>query len=51
MSTPVSSSSHDQRPATHTPVGLIAFAWTLVGVPLAYGLFQTVKTAFKLFTG
>ena len=42
--------SHDQQP-THTPVGLIAFAWTLVGVPLAYGLFQTVKTALKLFTG
>ena len=51
MSTAVSSSSHDQQATTHTPVGLIAFAWTLVGVPLAYGLFQTVKTAFKLFTG
>jgi hypothetical protein len=32
-----------------TPVGLIAFAWALVGVPLAYGLFQTVKTASSLF--
>jgi hypothetical protein len=36
---------------SHTPVGLIAFAWTLVGVPLAYGLFQTIKTASSLFTG
>jgi len=36
---------------THTPTGLIAAAWTLVGVPLAYGLFQTVKTATALFTG
>ena len=44
-------SSDDPHAITHTPVGLIAFAWTLVGVPLAYGLFQTVKTAFKLFTG
>jgi hypothetical protein len=44
-------STHDQSPTTHTPAGLIAFAWTLVGVPLAYGLFQTVKTALKLFTG
>jgi hypothetical protein len=35
----------------HTPVGFIAFAWTLVGVPLAYGLYQTVKTALTLFTG
>ncbi|HLM07473.1 MAG TPA: hypothetical protein VK402_20020 [Blastococcus sp.] len=44
-------STDDRRPTTHTPAGLIAFAWTLVGVPLAYGLFQTVKTAAKLFTG
>ncbi len=48
----MSTSSHteDQTP-THTPMGLIAFAWTLVGVPLAYGLYQTVKTALSLFTG
>ena len=41
-----------QQPApssTTTPVGLIAFAWTLVGVPLVYGLYQTVKTASSLF--
>ena len=44
-------SSHDQHTTAHTPAGLIAIAWTLVGVPLAYGLFQTVKTAFKLFAG
>lgn len=44
-------SPNDHGPTTHTPAGLIAFAWTLVGVPLAYGLYQTVKTAFKLFTG
>ena len=37
--------------AVHTPGGLIALAWTLVGVPLAYGLYQTVKTAVTLFTG
>ncbi len=45
-----SSTSHDQQP-THTPVGLIAFAWTLVGVPLAYGLYNTVKAASALFGG
>jgi hypothetical protein len=44
-------SSDDPHARTHTPMGLIAFAWTLVGVPLAYGLFQTIKTAAKLFTG
>ena len=32
-----------------TPTGLIAFAWALVGVPLAYGLYQTIKTASSLF--
>lgn len=41
----------DEQSTTHTPAGLIAFAWTLVGIPLAYGLFQTVKTALTLFTG
>jgi len=45
-----SSTSHD-RQAGHTPVGLIAAAWTLVGVPLAYGLYNTVKAASALFTG
>ncbi|MCA0145853.1 hypothetical protein [Blastococcus sp. LR1] len=41
-------SQHDQQPTT-TPVGLIAFAWALVGVPLAYGLYNTVKAATALF--
>ncbi|WP_255411528.1 hypothetical protein [Blastococcus sp. TF02-8] len=43
-------SSPNQQP-THTPVGFIAFAWALVGVPLVYGLYQTVKTASTLFGG
>ena len=46
----MSSSATDRQP-THTPGGLVAFAWTLVSVPLVYGLYQTVKTAIKLFTG
>ena len=41
----------DNRQPTHTPVGLIAVAWTLVGVPLAYGLYNTVKAATALFGG
>ena len=40
----------NQQP-TRTPAALIAFAWALVGVPLAYGLYQTVKTAADLFGG
>ncbi len=50
MSTSRSSSDH-QRGSTRTPAGLIAFAWTLVGVPLLYGLYQTVTRAAALFTG
>jgi hypothetical protein len=46
-----STSTSDQQGSTHTPAGLIAFAWTLVGVPLVYGLYQTVTRAAALFTG
>jgi hypothetical protein len=46
----MSSPAGNQQP-THTPAALIAFAWALVGVPLVYGLWQTVKTASSLFTG
>ncbi len=49
MSTSTTSSS-GQQPHT-TPTGLVAFAWTLVGVPLLYGLYQTVTRAAALFTG
>jgi hypothetical protein len=48
MSHPVTT---DDRKPTRTPVGLIAFAWTLVGVPLAYGLYNTIKAASALFGG
>ncbi|MCZ2838231.1 MFS transporter small subunit [Modestobacter sp. VKM Ac-2985] len=34
-----------------TPTGLVAFAWALVGLPLVYGLVQTIRTASALFTG
>jgi hypothetical protein len=55
-----SASTHDHsaqdhsapsRQPTRTPAALIAFAWTLVGVPLAYGLYNTVKAASALFGG
>jgi hypothetical protein len=49
MSTPASRTG--EQATTHTPVGLIAFAWALVGVPLAYGLYNTVKAASALFGG
>jgi hypothetical protein len=34
-----------------TPIGLVVFAWALVGLPLVYGLVQTIRTASALFTG
>jgi hypothetical protein len=48
MSSPASARSTTEHP---TPMGLIVFAWAFVGVPLVYGLYQTVKTALTLFTG
>ncbi len=45
------SATPGREPETHTPAGLIAFAWTLVGIPLLYGLYQTVTRALSLFTG
>ena len=48
MSSPASTKSQQ---STHTSAGLIAFAWALVGVPLAYGLYNTAKAATALFGG
>jgi hypothetical protein len=31
--------------------GRLAFAWAFVGIPLAYGVFETAKKASALFTG
>ena len=31
--------------------GRLVFAWTFVGVPLAYGIVMTVKKALPLFGG
>jgi hypothetical protein len=45
----MSTAQTPEQPTSTTPVGLIAVAWTLVGVPLVYGLYQTIKTASSLF--
>ncbi|WP_269204052.1 MFS transporter small subunit [Nocardioides sambongensis] len=29
----------------------IALAWTVVGIPFAYGIYNSVKAALDLFTG
>lgn len=41
-------STHDSTPTS--PI-LVTLAWLLVGVPLAYGLWQTVVRASALFNG
>ena len=51
MSTPARGTTSTPQGGTHTPAALIGVAWTLVGVPLVYGLFQTIKTASSLFGG
>lgn len=43
------------QPSTeHTPdkyKAEIAITWTIVGLPLAYGVYNAVKAALQLFTG
>ena len=47
------SSSTQARHTTHeTSNGIVAklvVAWTVVGIPLAYGIYQTAKKASALF--
>jgi hypothetical protein len=35
--------------ATPSSWVLVAVAWTLVGIPLAWGIYRTLLTAVKLF--
>lgn len=41
-------STTDETPTSPILVGL---AWLMVGIPLAYGLWQTLVKASALFTG
>ena len=38
----------DTRPSSGSWT-LVAIAWTLVGIPLAWGIFKTLQTAVKIF--
>jgi hypothetical protein len=42
---------HVPRNATPTSPALVALAWLMVGLPLTYGVYQTLLKASKLFTG
>jgi hypothetical protein len=41
----------DDTTTTTTSPALVALPWLLVGIPLAYGLWQTLVKASALFTG
>jgi hypothetical protein len=47
--------AHDAHDGPEVPMpnvtARLIFAWTFVGVPLAYGVFETMKKAAALFTG
>ena len=45
------STSDPTTSGSTTSPALVALAWLLVGVPLAYGLWQTLVRASALFTG
>ena len=51
MSTDTDTSSAPTADPATTSSLLIALAWLLVGIPLAYGLWQTLVKASALFTG
>jgi hypothetical protein len=44
MSAPV----HPIKPSASSWL-LVAVAWTLVGIPLAWGIYRTLRTAVKIF--
>lgn len=54
MSTSTGTSTGKGGGGAGAPSGLalkLVGAWTFVGIPLAYGIIQTVKRAAALFTG
>jgi len=44
-------SEHTQpaQPVEPTSTGRLAFSWALVGIPLAYGLYETIAKVSDLF--
>ena len=46
----MSSTTTPIAPAHNNPA-LLAFSWLVVGAPLAYGVYQTLVKAAKIFTG
>ncbi len=48
MSTDIRDSGSDEVAARPTSTLLVVLAWLIVGIPLTYGLWQTVVKAFQL---
>lgn len=46
MTTPASNDAWQPRPGSWM---LVAGAWILVGIPLAWGIYRTLRTAVVLF--
>ncbi len=44
-------SSTSVTPVVTTPTAVIVAVWLVVGIPLAYGISQTLLKAAKLFAG
>ncbi len=42
---------HLEQSSTSGGPAMVVFAWLVVGIPLAYGLYQTLLKAAKLFIG
>ena len=50
----MTSTAQPQQQSGEQPKGMaarLAFAWAFVGIPLAYGVYETAKKAAALFTG
>jgi hypothetical protein len=48
MSTDTQQSGHSEADARPTSPVVVALAWLIVAIPLAYGLWQTLVKAFQL---
>lgn len=49
--TPPRDAQHTTTTPARNQAPLVAGAWAVVAVPLAYGLYNAVKAATQLFTG
>jgi hypothetical protein len=49
--TQMSTTTQQSSTPVNTNPALLAVSWLVVGVPLVYGVYQTLLKAAKLFTG